>query len=314
MWIMKNSYLLYVIILLIMNEIIFDTEVKGESIYGIWHQPVIRKNVAVIFLHGWAGHRPGPHDMLVKLARCLCNTGYDCFRFDFRGKGYSQGDRHQTNNQTMLEDLDAVLRYVNNSLNNLTIVLIGICSGAKLAIYYARNGNYSISHVIEMSSPVLRQNEIRSQLMANNAKNTINEYYKKIFYKETWKKLISGDIHFSKIKRNIFKPLSQLIKLPYNVIAKATIDKTAEKEKSTGQKVKESPFCPFERFQGQMLLIHGEKDPETKLALQQIQDMLHRYEILSDTHIIKDANHSFYSLVWEKEIIQIVTNWLGCRV
>lgn len=292
---------------------IFDTDIKGETIYGIWHQPVVRKNIAVVFLHGWAGHRPGPHDMLVKLARNLCNNGYDCFRFDFRGKGYSQGDRHQTNNQTMLKDLDSVLQYVNNSLNRPDIVLIGICSGAKLALYYARNGNYTINHVIEMSSPVLRQNEIESKLITNNTKNTINEYYRKIFYKETWRKLISGEIHFSKIRRNIFKPLVSFFKLPYNVIAKATRNKAAEKAKGGGQKVQESPFRPFERFQGQMLLIHGEKDPETKLSLQQIQDMLQRYEILSDTRIIKDANHSFYSLAWEKDIIQIIMNWLDCH-
>lgn len=168
-----------------MNEIIFDLEVKGESIYGIWHQPGLKvplqKNVAIVFLHGWAGHRPGPHDMLVKLARKLSANGYDCFRFDFRGKGYSQGCRHQTNNRSMVEDLDAVLYYVNDTLNHPAIVLTGICSGAKLALYYTRNGNFPVAHVIEISSPVLRQQEVESKLATSRAKNTLNEYAKKIF-------------------------------------------------------------------------------------------------------------------------------------
>ena len=287
-----------------MDEIIFDIEVKGDAIYGIWHKPGVRKNVAAVFLHGWAGHRPGPHDMLVKLARNMSTNGYDCFRFDFRGKGYSQGDRQRTNNQSMLEDLNAVLQYVNDALSYPAILLIGICSGAKLALYYARNGNFPITHVIEMSSPVLRLHDAESKLVSNHAKNTINEYLKKIFYRETWRKFTGGEIHFSAIGRNIFKPLYRLLKIRKK--APASSKKNITSLHKPGEK-------PFGKFQGQLLLIHGEKDPETKLALQQIIDMLRRYNISSDTYIVKNANHSFYSSVWEKEIIQTITNWLDIR-
>lgn len=286
-----------------MNETNFDIEVKGDSIYGIWHQPCVRKNIAAVFLHGWAGHRPGPHDMLVKLARCMSNNGYDCFRFDFRGKGYSQGDRQQTNNQSMLEDLNAVLQYVNDVLSYPVIVLIGICSGAKLALYYARNGNFTITHVIEMSSPVLRP-KAESKLVTNQAKNIINEYLKKIFYRETWRKFAGGEIHFSSIGRNILKPLYKLLKIKKKVPASSK--KVINSSHKSGEK-------PFGGFQGQMLLIHGEKDPDTKFALQQIQEMLQRHDISSDTYVVKNANHSFYSSVWEKDIIQAITNWLDLR-
>ena len=85
------------------KETCFEIAVNDEIVYGIWHQPVENeKKTAVVFLHGWAGYRAGPHDLLVKIARHLTENGYDCFRFDFRGKGYSQGDRLKTNNQTML--------------------------------------------------------------------------------------------------------------------------------------------------------------------------------------------------------------------
>jgi dipeptidyl aminopeptidase/acylaminoacyl peptidase len=63
-------------------------------------------------------------------------------------------------------------------------------------------------------------------------------------------------------------------------------------------------------LQGQLLLIHGEKDPETKPALAQIHEMLQRHGVSSDTHIVKEANHSFYSLAWEKEILQVIEDWL----
>ena len=287
-----------------MNEQIFDIEVKGDSIYGIWHQPIVRKNIAVVFLHGWAGHRPGPHDMLVKLARCISPNGYDCFRFDFRGKGYSQGDRRQTNNKSMLEDLNAILQYINNVLSAPAIVLIGICSGAKLALYYARNGNISITHVIEMSSPVLRSHEAESKLAASRVKNTTKEYLKKIFYRETWRKFVSGEIHFSSIGRNIFRPLYRLLKIEKKVSF------SRKKGVSASNRIEKRPFGMFE---GQLLLIHGEKDPETKFALRQIHEMLQRHDVSSDTYIVKNANHSFYSSIWKKDIIQTIIDWLDCR-
>jgi pimeloyl-ACP methyl ester carboxylesterase len=287
-----------------MNETVFIIEVKGDSIYGIWHHAVARKKIAAVFLHGWAGHRPGPHDMLVKLARCISNRGYDCFRFDFRGKGYSQGDRRQTNNQSMLEDLEAVLQYVNDALNYPAIVLLGICSGAKLALYYARNGNFPITHVIEMSSPVLRQHEAESKLATGKVKNTINEYLKKIFHRKTWEKLADGEIHFLAIGRNIFKPLCKFPEIR---------KKELKPSKKVINRLYKPDEKPFGKFQGQLLLIHGEKDPETKLALRQIQDMLQRHNISSDTCVLKNANHSFYSSTWEKEIIQVITNWLDSK-
>jgi dienelactone hydrolase len=287
-----------------MNEINFEIEVKGDSIYGIWRQPVARKNIAAVFLHGWAGHRPGPHDMLAKLARCMSSNGYDCFRFDFRGKGYSQGDRRQTDNRSMLEDLNAVLQYVNRSLTCPAIVLVGICSGAKLALYYARNGNFPTTHVVEMSSPVLRQHEAESKLAASQTKNTMNEYFRKIFHRETWRKFVGGEIHFSAIGRNLFKPLHKLLKI------KKKIPVSGER---TVNRLRQSSEKPFGKFQGQLLLIHGEKDPETKLALQQIQDMLRQHNISSDTYVVKNANHSFYSSAWEKDIIRTIIHWLDDR-
>jgi hypothetical protein len=77
-----------------MNETVFDLKVNGDSIYGIWHPSVAGKNVAAVFLHGWAGHRPGPHDMLVKLARRLSNNGSTVA--DSWGKGSRNKTCHST--------------------------------------------------------------------------------------------------------------------------------------------------------------------------------------------------------------------------
>lgn len=293
-----------------MNEQIFNLEVKEDAIYGIWHctepgKKSLNRNVAIIFLHGWSGHRPGPHDMLVKLARCLAADGYDCFRFDFRGKGYSQGDRKHTNNHSMMEDLEAVLQFVNNALNDPAIVLTGICSGAKLAFYYARNGNLPVTHVIDLSSPVLRQQEVSSALAVNQVKNTTKQYINKAFSRETWQRLMNGEIHFSMVWRNISKPLSRLF---------AGKRKTSNLHVSKETQKNKIEKKPFGKLKGQILLIHGEKDPETVPALRQIHQMLYNHQIPSETYIVKDANHSFYALAWKNEIISVVHNWLNSKL
>jgi dienelactone hydrolase len=196
----------------------------------------------------------------------------------------------------MLADLDAVLQFVNHLLDHPQIVLLGICSGAKLAFYYARNGNLPVQHVIEMSSPVLRQNEAESTLAVNQTKSALKGYAKKACRIETWKKLTGGEIHFQAVWRNITRPVKRLFVRKSKATVLHTVSQTKKK--------------PFVNFKGQMLLIHGEKDPETQPALEQIQEMLQRYRIPSDVHIVKNANHSFYSIVWEKEIITLIADWL----
>jgi pimeloyl-ACP methyl ester carboxylesterase len=297
-----------------MNEQVFSITVKDAMIYGIWSRPETVSDEsgrpAVILLHGWGGYRTGPHDMLVKLARRLSGTGYDCFRFDFRGKGYSQGGRRQTGNRTMLADLEAVLEYVQAQLNQPQVILAGICSGARLALYYARNGKCPLRHVIAMSSPVLRQQEMASTLAAGQSRSTLQTYLRKVFRKETWLKLTGGEIHFRAVWKNLLRPVAELLLLSVRRRKKG-------KQKGKGGRpveAKASGEQPFGHLQGRLLLIHGEKDPETKPALAQIHEMLQRYRVSSDTHIVKDANHSFYSLAWEKEILQVIEEWLRNRI
>jgi len=287
-----------------MNEQPFQVKVGEDLIYGIWHQPRLKNNTSIIFLHGWAGHRPGPHDMLVKLARHLTLVGYDCFRFDFRGKGYSQGDSKLTDNHSMLDDLDAVIQLVNTSLNYPKIVLIGICSGAKLAFYYAKNGSQSIAHVIDLSSPMLRPNEAGSALAINQIESIGKDIVNKFFGMKSWKQLINGEIHLSAVWRNLSAPVIYFFSTKIsNFRTKKIVRQNSKSEKKN-----------FSEFKGRMLLVHGEKDPETKLSLEQIHNMLNRYNISYDTHIVKNANHSFYSLIWKKEIIEIIENWLDKNI
>lgn len=275
--------------------------VGKEHVNGILHSPDISINpkIMVVFLHGWAGYRTGPHDLFVKLARALSNEGFYSLRFDFRGRGYSYGDKKNTSHLSMLADLDAALDYAKKETNIQHIVLLGICSGAKLALYYAKNGKRKIDHVIELSSPLLIYNNQENTLHLSQTKSNITNYAQKLFQKTTWIKVCSGDIHLGKIMNNITKPIRRISLTPsflYKKNKKQTITQST---------------TSFQSFKGQVLLIHGEKDPETSVAIPQIEALLIRFRIRFEKHIIAGANHSFYSIKWEQEIIEIVTDWLN---
>lgn len=301
-----------------MNEKTITLSVNNEHINGILHIPddCLDQRIMVIYLHGWAGYRTGPHDLFVKLARKLSQEGYYGLRFDFRGRGYSHGNKAAISHKTMQEDLERVMEFVKEELFIQHIILLGICSGAKLALYYAKNGGRKVDHVIELSSPVLRYTETAATLEISRAKANLGLYFLKFFRKDTWLKFFGGEIHFLKITDNILKPLLNLTKsIPvikfHEFLTNFTKGGDFKRRTTIKQEVvRNSEDRSFSNFNGEILLIHGEKDPETTLSLSQISALLKKHKIIFETHIVKGANHSFYSLKWEQEIIGVTSEWL----
>lgn len=274
---------------------------KDERISCILHTPSIEKKekIVIVFMHGWAGYRIGPHQMFVKYARQFSEMGYYSIRFDFRGRGYSAGRRFETSNTTMLFDLEQVISYLSTTIKYNKIILLGICSGAKLAVYYAKAGKQKIDGVIEMSSSLL-QVDSDAQTKINKKKNSVFNYLNK----EKLIKLISGDVKFKKI---IEVPFRYAFFLTHS-IADRFKDNKSKTRPQTKTIVADTSFknytgTPF-------LLIHGEKDPETDVTLHQITSLLEKYGLGYHKHIIKGANHSFYSVEWEMEIFNIIKSWI----
>ena len=55
-----------------------------ERLVGVLHEPEgAARGAGVVFLHGWAGYRGGPHRMFLETARRLAEAGYHALRFDF---------------------------------------------------------------------------------------------------------------------------------------------------------------------------------------------------------------------------------------
>jgi len=288
---------------MIENPITFQN--RGELISGIQHMSEsqeAKNSSVVVFLHGFAGYRIGPHRFFVKLARQLTQSGYVCIRFDFRGRGYSEGKREDTSYKTMVSDMDAVLNDINKRFTPKRLILIGICSGTRTALYYIKNKTNRIDALIGLSSPPLT-NISSVTVAATHTRSVIEEYAHKARSFETWKRLFHGDINTKMVTRIINKNLQAI---GYAIKTKV-FRSNSKKHPRIPQKLNTN-FFP--NFRGDVLLIHGEKDPDTPVAINQISALLSKHGIVFQKQIIKGANHSFYSLNWENEISKSIQDWL----
>lgn len=294
-----------------MRESVIEFQHGEDHLFGVMHSPpadVATKEVMVVFLHGWAGYRIGPHQMFVKFARGLSNQGYHCLRFDFRGRGFSSGHRDDTTPQTMMADLQLVLSTLVRQYPRHRIVLLGICSGAKLCLRYARNGPLPIDHLIALSTPQPGGNRKVTKEVRQTA-GLLGEYWQKLFRYETWEKVRTRSINAKRVIGIVGSAIRGLgAALCYAV-------KVRSRGRTVGEKgaVPADAARPFALFGGHVLLIHGERDPETETALAQLTELLQRYRVAHQCAVIRGANHSFYAQAWENEIYYLIGAWLTKR-
>jgi pimeloyl-ACP methyl ester carboxylesterase len=272
-------------------------DVGEEHIYGVLNKPlnyIGETSTFIIFLHGWAGYRIGPHNMFVEFSNQLVKKGFYCLRFDFRGRGYSGDNIEDMNYSTMKKDLDIVIENVKKDFKATQIILLGICSGARLGLHYILHGSYKVSGLIELSSAALF-NEKDTKVELKKVNSFFRAYVLKLKKKNTWVKLFYGEINFSSILKTLWISIA-------NILKQFHIKNKEEK----GQILKSK----ISNFEGTVLMIHGEKDPETDLVTRQIQNYLETHTIEYYKRIIEGANHSFYSLDWKKEIFMHISDFL----
>jgi predicted alpha/beta-fold hydrolase len=308
-----------------MFEKIITFKYGNENIYGIIHEPqqnyLFDKKIMIVFLHGWAGYRVGPHNMLVEIARSLSEKGFYCCRFDFRGRGFSDGSCELTTTQTMLADLEVVLLEIREKYKPYHIILLGICIGAKLAIYYSKNGSQKINNVIEISSSLLVETNKNLELKIKKIKYMSISYFYKLLLRETWNKIFTNQINYKLIVKRIIdhnskknldtksiKPIVSIKPHLENASDRSDFNNNSENKSDISFISEVSP--PFSNFSGQILSIHGEYDPEFELALKQIKQLCKKYNIDHSFSTIDKANHNFYSFKWKKDIIEIINKWL----
>ena len=268
-------------------ESIVRFESGGKALFGMYHTPAadVRRGVGVLFLEGWSGYRIGPHRMFVRAARRLAADGYDCLRFDFRGRGDSEGAVGEASIGTMVEDATAAIAFMlARSVGR--IALLGMCSGTKVAMGACR-ASPSVDALVLWSAQFMGADARKAEV--RKSRSALRTYARKLVSASTWSKLLRG-------------------RLNPGLIAKAIRGTPApsDVEKEQDRHILETVAA----FRGRALFVQGSQDPETAPAMAHFSALFGGAGIPVRFHAVQDANHNFYSLDWEKELFDVTHEWL----
>jgi pimeloyl-ACP methyl ester carboxylesterase len=267
---------------------------QGQTLLGVLSTPdpgSPRRNAALVFLHGWAGYRIGPHQMFTKLARRGCALGFPSLTFDFRGRGDSEGEAAAASIATMVGDAQAAAAVLRET-GVERLALIGVCSGGEVALGAGALIPQADAMVL-WSVPQVAAD--RSHADRAKRLSIFRTYAAKLFRRETWAKLVSGGLNFTMIGRALRGG------------GKGAGEESAPEDREIDFRRR------FLEFRGDILFLYGRNDPTTP-------DCVAHYEALSRQagrrfvcHVIEGANHSFYSLAWEQEVFEQSLEWLDRR-
>ncbi|MGC9318102.1 MAG: alpha/beta fold hydrolase [Armatimonadota bacterium] len=266
---------------------------QGQRVLGVLHEPQeARRDAALVFLHGWAGYRIGPHQMFTKMARRASDRGFPCLRFDFRGRGDSEGDAEATTLSTMIQDAQAAVAMVCEEVGVERAALIGDCSGSEVAIGVGPLDE-RIDSLVLWSAPIVAGD--RAAADRAKRRSIYATYFAKLFRRETWSKLFAGRLQ----PRMILRALSSG--------GKGAGEEGAESDREIDW------YDRFMRFEGEALFIYGGNDPTAPSALEHYEELSRQAGRAFDSHVVEGANHAFYSLGWEDEVIEVSLGWLAER-
>ena len=114
----------------------------GGKLFGILTTPAVNdpdvwKATIFVFLNAGMLHRTGPHGLYVRLSRELAEMGFGSLRVDLAGIGDSPPRTGMNYRESVSADFKEILGFLESELGTITVVLVGLCSGADNAIRLA---------------------------------------------------------------------------------------------------------------------------------------------------------------------------------
>lgn len=273
------------------RHVYFESE--GSRLLGALHTPDEGRPglpLALVYLHGWAGYRIGPHQMFTKMARRATDLGFCSLRFDFRGRGDSEGETRATTLTTMIADAVAATDFVRQETGLPHVALVGDCSGSEVALG-AGPLHEAIRAMVLWSAPIVAGD--RRGADTAKKRQVWRTYARKVFRRESWQKLVSAKLQFGQIARALRSG------------GKGAGEEGAEVDAQIDW------YGRFIEFTGERLFIYGGNDPTTAGSLEHYEALCHRAEKAFNPFVVAGANHAFYSLAWENQVIDKSLSWLA---
>lgn len=264
----------------------------GERLLGAYHRPdegAATLPLGIVMLHGWAGYRIGAHQMFTKLGRRAEAAGFHCLRFDFRGRGDSEGDAAAATLTTMISDARVAVDWLVENAGVRRVALVGDCSGAEVAIGTGVSRE-AVTDMVLWSAPMVGAD----RTAADKAKKAhiVREYIGKLFRRETYAKLLGGRLDLDMIRR-----------------ALRTGGKGAG-EQGSDDDAEIDWLRRFVDFPGEVFFIYGGNDPTAPESMRHYAALSRQAGREFHCHVVQGANHAFYSVQWENDVMDATVGWL----
>lgn len=268
---------------------------SGQQLVGIHHQPKQESpKPQLLFLHGWTGYRTGPHQMLARAAAHFGNREYSGLRFDFAGRGDSEGDAKLTTLATMADDARGMIRYLREQNSHVPVVLVGLCSGCEVA--FAVADEPGVAGLMLWSAPVFAAGQ-SSERLARKRSTHLKEYARKLLRPATWSKVLSGQLDVKGVRKVVGQGGGEEHK---------NVESGEAGHLPPGWRA--DALQRFEKVGVPSLLVYGTADPTTEEALAWHRGQL---RVTPEIHLVEGANHSYYGLDWETEVFTASEKWLS---
>lgn len=177
---------------------------ENNNMIGISTEPSANNKLPVIvFLNAGLLYHVGPNRLYVNLSRNLSYQGYLCFRFDFRGCGYSQMyyDKNEDIEKAAENDVINAMNEIQKQYGINNFILCGICYGADIAYKTALQDTRIIGCFL-VNGNYLQEGKEDQVFRISNEMIKKRYYRKKIFNLHNWLKLfkVKNITFFSKLK------------------------------------------------------------------------------------------------------------------
>lgn len=272
------------------SAIIFQNP-RGENLVGVYHQPEGSPRAAIVMLHGWSGTRCGPHQMLTRAARVYCEQGYAVLRFDFSGRGDSDGDTELATLATMRDDAHAAFAWIRHQ-TKAPLWVLGLCSGCEIVVSAA---DPSITGAILWSAPIFAALPSGERAAKKRGEN-LQKYARKLLNPATYLKIIRGQVDTKSVSKAMAGG---------GGAASKNFESDAPGQLPPG--FRRAALDSWRKLTVPRLQIYGGADPITEEALAWYRE---NSSGAPDTILIEGANHSFYGLEWEKQVFEKTLHWL----
>ena len=268
---------------------------RGESLVGVCYMPTQEPRGALLFLHGWSGYRTGPHQMLTRAARHFGALGWASLRFDFAGRGDSEGDTETATLATMRDDCFGALKLLRAEVKTGPIIAVGLCSGCEIAVAAAREPWDGIAL---WSAPIFAALPAESGQDKKRAAN-LGKYARKLLNPQTYLKIVRGEVDTAAVGKAMKG-------------GGGAAGKNVESHQA-GQLppgFRKQSLADWKNYRGPVLQIYGDADPIAPDARAWYETHGVR---APRVETVAGANHSFYGLEWERQVFDFTDNWLGAN-